>query len=292
MKLSTEAPITLFDLVMQKLNLGSKSKAKKIVEYATIHINDKPNNNPRQIVNPGDIVTLEREKQPAMRVAPPYPILYEDNDLLVALKPAGLLTHGVGEENRKSFVGILGNYFNTISKGRERIYVVHRLDREVAGLLIFAKSIPIQEKLKDNWKSVDKLYYALVESSPKASEGVIESWLHEHPKSLKVYSGRKSPEAKLAITNYKLVKEVAPYYLLQIKLDTGRKNQIRVHLSDIGCPIVGDYRYGASSKTKRQIRLFAYFLQFPHPATGKIIKVEAVLPKSFLHPEEKDENYK
>ena len=93
MKLSTEAPITLFDLVMQKLNLGSKSKAKKIVEYATIHINDKPNNNPRQIVNPGDIVTLEREKQPAMRVAPPYPILYEDNDLLVALKPAGLLTH-------------------------------------------------------------------------------------------------------------------------------------------------------------------------------------------------------
>lgn len=292
MKLSTEAPITLFDLVMQKLNLGSKSKAKKIVEYATIHINGKATNNPRQIVNPGDEVTLEREKQPTRRSTPPFPILYEDDFLLVAQKPAGLLTHGVGEENSKSFVGILGSYITNASKGRERIFVVHRLDREVAGLLIFAKSIAVQDKLKDNWKSVEKLYYALVENPPKVAEGIVESWLHEHPKSLKVYSGRKSPEAKLAITNYRLVKEVSPYYLLEVKLDTGRKNQIRVHLSDIGCPIVGDYRYGASSKFKRQIRLFAYYLQFPHPVTGKIVEVNAELPRTFLHPGEQDENYK
>lgn len=292
MKLFTEVPITLFDLVMQKMNLGSKSKAKKIIEYATIQINGKPNNNPRQIINPGDEVILEREKQTARRSAPPFPILYEDDYLLIAQKPAGLLTHGVGEENRKSFFGILGSYISLTSKGRERIYVVHRLDREVAGLLIFAKSIAIQEKLKENWKSVEKLYYALVENAPKTTEGVVESWLHEHPKSLKVYSGIKSPEAKFAITNFRLVKEVAPYFLLEVKLDTGRKNQIRVHLSDIGCPIVGDYRYGASSKIKRQIRLFAYSLQFPHPVTGKTIEAKAELPKTFLRPDDRDENYK
>ena len=291
MKLHTDKPISLFDLVMEKLNLGSKTKGKKIVEYSTIHINGKATNNPRQIVNPGDEVTLEREGKPIRKIKSPFPILYEDDQILVAQKPAGILTHGVGEENRKSFFGILASYINSVSNERERIYIVHRLDREVTGLLMFAKSIAIQEQMKNNWKSVEKLYYALVERAPKQPEGAIESWLHENPKSLKVYSGPESSTAKFARTNYRVVSQEGANTLLEIKLDTGRKNQIRVHLADIGCPIVGDYRYGASDKVKRQIRLCAYSLIFPHPTTGKTVSVQIKLPKSFLQPGETDEKY-
>lgn len=292
MKLQTDKSIPLFDLVMEKLNLGSKTKGKKIVEYSTIHINGKAINNPRHIVNPGDEVTLEREGKPIRKIKSPFPILYEDDDLLVAQKPAGILTHGVGEENWKSFFGILASYINNVSNERERIFIVHRLDREVTGLLIFAKSEAIQEQLKNNWKSVEKLYYALVENSPKQDEGSIESWLHEHPKSLKVYSGPESPNAKFAKTHYRVVSKEGANTLLEIKLDTGRKNQIRVHLADIGCPIVGDYRYGADDKVKRQIRLCAYSLKFPHPITGNQISVQIKLPKSFLQPGDIDESYK
>lgn len=292
MKLQTNKPIALFDLVMEKLNLGSKTKGKKIVEYSTILINGKAINNPRHIINPGDEVTLERDGKPIRKIKSPFPILYEDDDLLVAQKPAGILTHGVGEENWKSFFGILASYINNVSNERERIFIVHRLDREVTGLLIFAKSEAIQEKLKNNWKSVEKLYYALVENSPKQDEGIIESWLHEHPKSLKVYSGPESSDAKFAKTHYKIVSKEGTNTLLEIKLDTGRKNQIRVHLADIGCSIVGDYRYGADDKVKRQIRLCAYSLKFPHPITGSLISVQIKLPKSFLQPGDTDESYK
>ncbi len=292
MKLHTDKPISLFDLVMGQLNLGSKTKGKKIVEYSTIHINGKAINNPRYMVNPGDEVTLEREGKPIRKIKAPFPILYEDDDLLIAQKPAGILTHGVGDDNWKSFFGMMASYTKEITNGKERIFIVHRLDREVTGLLILAKSEKVQEQLKNNWKSVEKYYYALVEHAPKDPEGTIESWLHEHPVSLKVYSGSESPNAKFAKTHYRTISQEGKYTLLEIKLDTGRKNQIRVHLADMGCPIVGDYRYGASAEIKRQIRLCAFSLSFPHPITGEIISAEVKLPKSFLRPGDTEESYK
>lgn len=292
MKLRVDKPTSLFDLVMEKLDIGSKTKGKKVIEYSVIHINGNATNDPRRMVNPGDEVTLEREKKSIRKIKSPFPILYEDDQILVVQKPAGLLTHGVGEENWKSFFGVLAKYINAVSKERERIYIVHRLDREVTGLLIFAKSEAIQEALKNNWKSVEKLYYALVEGVPKQPEGTIESWLHEHPKSLRVYSGPESPTAKFARTHYRVLSREGANTLLEIKLDTGRKNQIRVHLADMGCPIVGDYRYGSRDPVKRQIRLCAYSLTFPHPTTGKTISVHIDLPKSFLRPGKNDEAYK
>jgi 23S rRNA-/tRNA-specific pseudouridylate synthase len=178
-----------------------------------------------------------------------------------------------------------------LSKGNIRAYVVHRLDKEVSGILLFAKSDIAMNALKDNWKQTDKHYYAFVESVPSKPEGTIKSWLIED-KSLKMHSVNEREGAKLAITNYKTTRIIGNYALLDVKIETGRKNQIRVHLSDIGCPIVGDRKYSAKADYVRRVRLHAYFLSFPHPVNGKMITVKSPIPKGFLTLKAKDEHYK
>jgi 23S rRNA pseudouridine1911/1915/1917 synthase len=130
-----------------------------------------------------------------------------------------------------------------------------------------------------------------VEGIPKEPEGTIKSWLIED-KLQKVHSASEMPGAKYSITNYKTIKQVNGNTLLDIKTDTGRKNQIRVHLSDIGCPIVGDRKYGASEEFKRRVRLHAYSLSFPHPVSGKTITVKSTMPAGFLSLKARDERYK
>jgi 23S rRNA pseudouridine1911/1915/1917 synthase len=130
-----------------------------------------------------------------------------------------------------------------------------------------------------------------VEGIPEKAEGTIKSWLIED-KSQKVHSTFERPDAKYSVTNYKTIKKVNANTLLDIKTDTGRKNQIRVHLSDIGCPIVGDRKYGASDEFKRRVRLHAYSLSFPHPVSGKMITVKSAMPERFLSLKARDERYK
>ncbi|OFX59105.1 MAG: hypothetical protein A2046_15060 [Bacteroidetes bacterium GWA2_30_7] len=292
MKFTSDKQINLFDFIMYKLNLGSKTKGKKIIKYSNILVNGKAVNDQKYILEKGDEIILEREKTNIRKIDSKSPILYEDDYLIIANKPAGILTYGIGEDKYKSFYGIISTYINQNVKRMIQLYVVHRLDREVSGLLIFAKSESTQYQLKENWKNVEKLYYALVEKRPEKDFGTIESWLRDHNDKLTVISGIETPDSKFAITHYKVLKQIGDYFLLEVRLETGRKNQIRVHMADIGCPIVGDYRYGADKKFKRQVRLCAYSLKFPHPKSGKEISVQIKLTKSFLNPENNDEKYK
>jgi 23S rRNA pseudouridine1911/1915/1917 synthase len=147
------------------------------------------------------------------------------------------------------------------------------------------------EKVKEGWESTEKHYYALVEGVPKQSEGTIKSWLVEDGKQ-KVHSTTNQENAKLAVTHYKVIKPVDKYTLLDIITETGRKNQIRVQLSDLGCPIVGDRKYGASAEFVRRIRLHAYSLTFIHPETGKPHTVVSHMPEGFLKVGKRDEKYK
>jgi 23S rRNA pseudouridine1911/1915/1917 synthase len=147
------------------------------------------------------------------------------------------------------------------------------------------------ETIKENWVKTEKHYYALVEGIPEKAEDTIKSWLIED-KAQKVHSTKDTANAKYAITNYKTIKRLDKLVLLDIKTETGRKNQIRVHLSDIGCPIVGDRKYGASNDYIRRIRLHAYSLSFPHPVDGKMITVLSPMPEGFLSLKAKDEHYK
>jgi 23S rRNA pseudouridine1911/1915/1917 synthase len=204
-------------------------------------------------------------------------------------KPAGIATSSIdGSANVQQTVS---EYLKDISKGTIRTYVVHRLDKEVSGVLLLAKSEIVMDTIKDKWEETEKHYFALVEKIPENPEGTIKSWLIED-NTQKMHSADEASGGKLAITHYRTIRNINNYALLDIKTETGRKNQIRVHLSDIGCPIIGDRKYGASTDFIRRVRLHACSISFPHPLTGKMITVESSMPQGFLSLKLKDENYK
>jgi 23S rRNA pseudouridine1911/1915/1917 synthase len=147
------------------------------------------------------------------------------------------------------------------------------------------------DSIKDKWDETEKHYFALVEGIPEKQEGTVRSWLIEDD-AMKMRSVPEKPGAKYAITHYKTIRHLVNNALLDVKTETGRKNQIRAHLSDIGCPIVGDRKYGASTDFIRRVRLHACSISFPHPVTGEIITVESPMPTGFLSLKAADENYK
>jgi 23S rRNA pseudouridine1911/1915/1917 synthase len=274
---------------MEQYPDSPRTRIKKLLQSGVILINNRPVTLHSYSLKPGDIVEINKYDLKASKVSLPFPVLYEDQHIIVIDKPAGISTSST--DGSKNIQEIISEFLKKQSKGRIRSFVVHRLDKEVSGVLLFAKTHEAMETIKEKWEETEKKYYALVEGIPEQPEGTIKSWLIED-KSQKVHSTRETANAKFSITNYKSVKQEGKNTLLDISTETGRKNQIRVHLSDIGCPIVGDRKYGASDEFVRRVRLHAYSLSFPHPVTGKRIIVNSRLPKGFLSVKAKDENYK
>lgn len=266
-----------------------RTRIKKLLQSGTIRINNKSVTLHSYLLKPGDVVDINLHAGMKAKEGLPFPVLYEDQYVIVVDKPAGTATSSV--DGSISIHQIISEYLKKMTKGSVRANVVHRLDKEVSGVLLFAKSYDVMNSIKDRWKETEKHYYAFVEGIPGKAEDTIENWLIED-KSLKMHSVPETDGAKFAVTHYKIIKQVNNYTLLDIKTDTGRKNQIRVHLSDIGCPIVGDRKYGASTDYIRRIRLHAYYLSFPHPVTGGMITIESPMPQGFLSLKPKDEHYK
>ena len=167
---------------------------------------------------------------------------------------------------------------------RAELYTVHRLDRETSGVLLFAKAKSIQQALQENWHQVvtQRLYSALVEGCPSPKEDTIVSWLTEHEKSLRVHSSPTDNGGQKAVTHYKVTKSNETYSLLDVQLETGRKNQIRVHMADIGHPVVGDKKYGRGISSMKRIGLHARLIEFIHPVTHRKVRFESPIPKAFL----------
>lgn len=208
-------------------------------------------------------------------------ILYEDHDILVIDKSSGLLTMGNEKASVNTAHYLLNEYVRKgNSKSKKRIYIVHRLDRDTSGVLIFAKSDQAKRYLQDNWVNFTKTYYAVVMGSLSKKEDTISSYLVENSVH-KVYSTNNSDEGKLAKTQYKVVKENANYSLVEIELLTGRKNQIRVHMADSGCAVAGDYVYGEKKKGIKRLMLHAAILSVTHPETKEQMKFEAPIPNVF-----------
>jgi len=208
-------------------------------------------------------------------------ILYEDGDLLVVNKPAGLLTVKTKTEKNRTVYSILTDYVRKGSlKSRKQIYTVHRLDRWTSGVLIFAKSEAVMDRLKDRWKETKKTYIAVINGQLKAKEGVIASYLAEDTRHV-VYSVTDETKGKLARTAYKVLKETRQYSLLEIDLLTGRKNQIRVHMADQGNPVVGDRKYGDKTDGFARLALHSKSISFPHPTRDERMTVEADVPGCF-----------
>jgi 23S rRNA pseudouridine1911/1915/1917 synthase len=162
-------------------------------------------------------------------------------------------------------------------RGRERVWVVHRLDRETSGVMIFAKNEAAKTALQSGWDAVEKKYLAVVEGAPPRESGTFESWLDES-NPLKVYAGASGPDARHATTHYRVTKKGAKTTLVELTLETGRRHQIRVQLAEAGCPIVGDKKYGAETNPIKRIALHATTLRFKHPVTGKEMRFDSALP--------------
>ena len=208
-------------------------------------------------------------------------ILHEDRDILVVDKAPGLLTMGTNREKVKTAYYRLTDYVRKgNSKSRERVYIVHRLDREVSGILVFARSVAAKKALQAQWDRVEKHYLALVHGLPPDSEGAFSSYLVENGVH-SVHSTTDPKRGKLSHTAYKVLGHSQGVSLLDIKLLTGRKHQIRVHLAEHNLPIVGDTKYGGKRPGERRLALHAKSLAFEHPYTGKPCFFETRTPRLF-----------
>lgn len=208
-------------------------------------------------------------------------ILYEDRDILVVDKPAGLLTIATDKEKSRTAYFILTDYVRKgYSKSRNRIFIVHRLDRETSGVLVFAKSAEAKLSLQNQWKTTDKKYLAVVHGRCDRESGTITTHLAEN-KAHVVYSTSDAKIGKLSHTAYRVLKEAKGFTLLEVRLLTGRKHQIRVHLADIGHPVVGDQKYGKEDGAHPRLALHARSISFRHPFSGKEVAFETEVPAYF-----------
>ena len=275
----------LQDFLFKTLKDHKRTKIKQILKFGSVHVNGREVTWYKHPLKPGDkveILSKDRASAERSKTGLGLPILYEDSDLLVVEKPEGLLTMATEREKELTLYFMLTEYVRAKSKDEsDRIFIVHRLDRDASGLVVFAKSDAIKRHLQDHWELAIKKYYAITEGTPAKKSGVIKSDLKEDG-FRRVYSvSRPDPEAKPSVTHYRVLQENGGYALVEVTLETGRKNQIRVHLSDIGCPIMGDEKYGAKSDPLRRLALHAFFLSFPHPATGELKTFQTPLPRPF-----------
>lgn len=221
-------------------------------------------------------------KSAPKRFHPPgLTILYEDQDLLVVDKRSGLLTVSTDRIKDNTAFYLLNNYVKKgIQKSRNRVFIVHRLDRDTSGVLIVAKNEKAKDYLQEQWQDFDKKYHAIVQGRLPDKQGIISSYLAENSVH-KMYSVNDSTKGKLAKTGYRVLRESKDASLLEVDLITGRKNQIRVHFAEQGYPVLGDRKYGNKDPGVKRLMLHAQSVTIRHPKTKELMTFEAKVPPSF-----------
>lgn len=251
-----------------------------MLQAGRVRVNGVIEKNAKCEVGGEDIVDVGQKTAAVPSLPPGLSILHEDDDVIVVLKANGLLTVATPRERETTAQAHLNAYLK--EKRGDRIHVVHRLDRETSGVLVFAKSFEARETLKEQFAAhdVERIYVAVVEGELEPPEGTFRSMLRER-RDLRMESVDAHPDAKPAVTHYRTIDTNGRYSLLEITLETGRKNQIRTHLSEAGHPVVGDRLYGSSINPLDRLGLHAKLLGFRHPATGKKLVFTVAPPKSF-----------
>ncbi|MGD8191977.1 RluA family pseudouridine synthase [Brevibacillus ginsengisoli] len=277
-------PMELLPFLLKHVTNEGRNSIKSMLARGQIFVNNQPVTLYNYALHPGQKVLISKEKiieKPQMKG---LTILHEDHDVIVIRKEAGLLSIAADDENELTAYNQLMAHVKRENPDN-RVFIVHRLDRETSGVMMFAKSKEIQQALQNSWKDTvqERTYIALVEGMVKKKEDTISSWLKES-KTLKMYSSPYPNDGQHAVTHYKVLESNREYSLLQVNLETGRKNQIRVHMQDIGHPIVGDKKYGSRTKTIGRLGLHAHVLSFAHPTTGKVLRFESKIPKDFFSP--------
>mgnify|MGYP004463792639 FL=1 len=263
----------LIEFLKKMFSNLSKNSVKSLLHNEKVFVNGNMTTKYNYELNAGDIVEI-REK-----VAKNIDIIYEDKDIIVINKPSGLLTVATEKEKNKTAYHLVMEYLKKKNKNN-RIFVIHRLDKDTSGIIMFAKNERAKHLYQDNWNDIVKkrCYYAVIDGKMQNKEGTIKSYLKENGNM--VYSV-KDRSGKLAITEYKVLKERKNISLLDINLKTGRKNQIRVHMKENKTPILGDLKYGEKSKLINRLALHAYKLELVNPVTKKLLTFEINMPNEF-----------
>lgn len=271
----------LLDFLIASMPERKRTAIKNLLSHNQIAVNGQPVTQFDTELKPGDEVKANLTREFRVFYNRRLKIVYEDDDIIVVNKGYGLLSMGTDKIKEGTAYSILRDYLKW-KDPRNKLFIVHRLDRDTSGLMVFAKSEEAKNRLQHNWNNmvISRKYLAVVEGKPDPEEGVVRSYLAENSR-FEVYSTDKPEEGQLAITRYKTLRSRNGYSLMEVSLDTGRKNQIRVHMKDLGHPIAGDRRYGAKSSPIHRMALHAQTLRFVHPMTRKDMNFSTPVPASF-----------
>ncbi|QQE81067.1 RluA family pseudouridine synthase [Alicyclobacillus sp. SO9] len=271
----------LLPFLLEKYPGKGRNKVKSLLTRGQVMVGNRVVTRHDHLLGAGDKVTILQTGSVKQReLMAGIKIVYEDEFLLVVDKPPGLLSMATDEEKERTAYRILNEYVQG-HNGGARIFIVHRLDRDTSGLMMFAKTAAVKNQLQDNWKDIilERSYMALVEGEVKEKQGTIKTWLKES--STKTMYVSRPGEGVIAITHYVVVEQTPEYSLLAVQLETGRKNQIRVHMQSIGHSVVGDKRYGSKRNPLERLGLHAQVLAFKHPISGETLRFETKIPKRF-----------
>ena len=239
----------LLDFLLLNLSKLSRNNVKSLLTNKEVLVDGSVITKHDYPLKEGQTIRIVRSVNRSEKQEEILQIIYEDDDLVVINKPAGMLSIATDNEKLVTAYHLMTDYAKRTSP-KGRIFIVHRLDRDTSGVIMFAKNERIKLALQDNWDDLvlQRGYFAIVEGQLKEKQGKVRSWLKE-TSTLLMYSSRKDGDGLEAITNYKVLKETSAYSLLDVQLETGRKNQIRVHMKELGHPVIGDKKYGAKNQS-------------------------------------------
>ncbi|MEI7596747.1 MAG: RluA family pseudouridine synthase [Bacteroidota bacterium] len=280
--LTVDKPNELMKFLIESLPNKKRFVIKSILTHKQVKVNKKAISQYNHLLKPNDEVVINWDITPEEPKYRDLRIVFEDEHIIVIEKYPGLLTIATDKKDEKTAYSILSGHVKKTDPAN-KIFIIHRIDRETSGLLMFAKSLEIQHLMQEHWQDtvLERKYVAVVEGAVKQESGTIKSWLYES-KALIMYSTQDSEDGQLAITHYKLIRKNKYYSLLELELETGRKNQIRVHMKDIGHSIIGDKKYGGSQSPIGRVGLHARKLAFTHPITKENMSFETNIPYKFL----------
>lgn len=274
-------PTALLAFLLAKMPGKGRNKVKALLTHRQVSVGDDVVTRHDHPLQSGQTVTIQGAGGPAGDSLRGVQILFEDADLLVIDKPAGLLSVATDEDRDQTAYRVLMDHVQSTNP-QHRVFIVHRLDRETSGVMMFAKREAVQQALQNAWKDVvlERTYLAVVEGRFTRTEGTIKSWLKESS-TRTMYVSAQPGDGLKAVTHYRVLQTGSDYSLLEVRLETGRKNQIRVQMQSIGHSVVGDKRYGSARDPLSRLGLHARVLSFRHPITAKVLRFETDVPPAF-----------
>jgi len=281
-QLTVTKPARLMEFLIEQLKGKSRTTIKSLLAHRQVSVGTHTITQFDYPLEPNQLVTINWGVVPEQTRLRGVRILFEDPYLVVIEKEAGMLSIATAKEKLLTTYSILSTHVKK-EDPTNRIFVVHRLDRDTSGVMMFAKSEKVQETMQKEWQEavIRRSYIAVVEGQVEKEEGTIRSFLKEN-KMLIMYSTKVPGEGDEAITHYKVLKRGEEFSLLEVELETGRKNQIRVHMKELGHPVAGDKKYGSKLNPLRRTCLHANILAFKHPVTGEELSFETPAPHRFL----------